>query len=146
MFSDKYYSAKVLSLILLIFTACFYSQHKYREFSLQDCLSNPEHGDGVTLKFGGNSKAGEVSEDRFELVRGKDKMTVMGRVGDLKKNDYIVMKAIFHKEGYLELKDIHVRKLRRLKIYLSVLPVFLVVGLILRQYKFDLKKRVLVER
>ena len=79
-------------------------------------------------------------------VNGSDKITVMGSADGLRTNDYIDAVVVFHKEGYLELKEIYVRKMRRLKIAISVLPVLLVMWLVLRQYKLDFRRRFFVEK
>ncbi len=146
-FGNKYYKIKIIVLIFIIFLACIYSQKKYcSEITLQECLLNPERLDMATLTFGNNTKVGKVQKDRFELLNGINKIAVIGSVEGLKTNDYIELISIFHKEGYLELKEIYVRKLRRIKVGVSVVPVLLIAWLVLKQYKFDFEKRVILER
>jgi hypothetical protein len=113
---------------------------------LEECLSAPKRFDGATLKLGNNTKAGTVRKNSFELLSGVNRITVMGSVEGLKTDDYVDIVTIFHKQGYLELKEIYVRKLRRLKIFLSIFPVLLLPCLILRQYRFDFSRNILVEK
>jgi hypothetical protein len=72
-------------------------------------------------------------------------MMVNGTIQELNKNDHIDIVAIFHKEGYLELKEFHVRKFRRSKIFLSILPILFVTWLFFRRYRFDKAKGIFVE-
>jgi hypothetical protein len=125
---------------------CFYSWVEYHELTLKECLSNPEPCHGATLRVGNESKARHVQNDRFELVKGTERITVYGAVNGLLEDDHVELNGIFHKEGYLELRKIYVRKLRQWKIVLSVLPIFLVAWMLSRKYRFDTKKRLFVER
>lgn len=144
--SEKYRILKVTGLALTILLACLYSQNRYGKLTLHECLTSPGQCEGAVLKLGNNTRTGTVHEDRFEILKGADKITVVGSAEGLKTNDYIEMIAVFHKEGYLELKDIYVRKLRVLKIVISVIPVLFVVWLFIKQYRFELTRRVFIQR
>lgn len=148
MFTNKYYGLKLSILIIWILSMCSYSHLRNPgSVSLQDCLEDPERFDKVVLTFGTNSKAGKVKKDRFELITNDGtKVTVFGSAKGLRENEYIDLETIFHKEGYFELKKIYVRKLRRLKIILSILPVLLVAWLFFTRYKFNLEKMRFVEK
>jgi len=56
------------------------------------------------------------------------------------------LKAVFHKEGYLELEQAHVLKLRPLKMVLSVIPLLVITGVFLRIYRVRLKWPFFIER
>ena len=60
-------------------------------------------------------------------------------LASLKEGEFVGMRAIFHREGYLEAVALHVAKRRREKIWISVLPVFLVGFLFIRNFRFNLK-------
>ena len=144
--SEKYKSIKVTGLLLTIILACLYSKSRYENLTLHECLTSPGQCEGAVLKLGNNTRTGKVHEDSFEIRNGADKITVVGSADGLKTNDYIEMIAVFHKEGYLELRDIYVRKLRMIKIVVSVLPVLLTTWLFARRYKFELSRRMFIEK
>lgn len=133
-------------LALLILLGCLYSQYRYGNLTLHECLTSPDQCDGASLKLGNNTRAGKVREDGFEILKGDNKITVIGSADGLKTNDYVEMIAVFHKEGYLELKDIYVRKLRELKIFISVMPVLFVLWLFIKQYRFDLTRKAFIQK
>ena len=64
----------------------------------------------------------------------------------LKSNEFVSLRATFHKEGYLTVKEMHVHRYRRLKIAISILPVMIVGWIFFRKYKFNSKKMVFIER
>lgn len=147
-FSDKYRIIKAITLITLIFSLCIYSRMKEdSSLTFQQCLLNPNKYDKVRLNIGHtDTKIGKVRKDGFELVESKDRISVMGNAKNLKENEYIYLQAIFHKEGYLELERIRIRRFRRLKMAVSVLPVLLVTFLFFKRYRFNFKTLVFVEK
>ena len=51
----------------------------------------------------------------------------------LQVGDYVRLKAMLHPEGYLLLHDMHLHKGRRLKIWVSVLAIFLLAGILIHE-------------
>ncbi len=84
---------------------------------------------------------GEFYGDGFLLLqKNRPSMRVVCDTTGLMKNHYIGLSAIYHKEGYLEADSIIVARRRRSKIWLSVIPVILIAGLLLRDFRFDRKR------
>ena len=114
--------------------------------TLAECLANPDRFDNVPLSIGGGAKIGIVHKDRFQVATGENRIWVKGTAEGLVVNEYINLKAVFHKEGYLELEQAHVLRLRRLKIVLSVIPLLVITGLFLRIYRVRLQWPFFIER
>jgi hypothetical protein len=146
-FSNRYLYIKVTLLMLTVAFLCFYSyREESAEVTLGDCMADPGYFDKTLLDIGGGAKVGRVGKDGFELLKGENKIWVKGVAEGLGVNEYINVKAVFHKEGYLHLGQAHVLKWRRLKIVLSVIPVLVIAGLFLRAYRVRLHWPIFVER
>ncbi len=89
---------------------------------------------------------GEIFKDKFEILQNNKKIMAIGDTEGLKSNEYVSLRATFHKEGYLTVKEMHMHKYRRLKIAISILPVMIVGWIFFRKYKFSSEKMVFIER
>ena len=71
---------------------------------------------------------------------------VMGAAAGLVPGDEIGIRAIFHRQGYMTLQELHIRKLRIVKIIISIAAALIVAGLFLRRYRFTLRGFQFAER
>lgn len=132
----------IVGLALLICSLAI-ACHFFKPFiDLETCLSQPERFDGSCIEIYNNTKAGKIiSPNEIELIKGKLHIRVIGPIPEnLKINNFISLKAIFHKEGYLELVQLRIAKGRRIKIIVSIFPVIFVFLLFFKHFKFNMKR------
>jgi len=142
MFTNKYRTQRIIALSLIISLFCIHSHRNRPEIALtfRECLLSPEKYDNRELIVKNEAKTGEIFKDKFEILQGDDKITVVGPTEELKRNEFVTMRATFHKEGFLTVKEMHVHRFRRLKMVISILPVILVGWIFFRRYRFNLRK------
>ncbi len=114
--------------------------------SLSMCLDNPQQYDGQIIEIGTEITVARVWQNDFTLRQMDKEIPVYGDNSNLNINDFIYLRAIFHKEGFLELLQIRAAKLRRIIIWISVPPVLLVLVLFFRQYRFNIRSVQFEER
>lgn len=106
--------------------------------TLQMCLQNPEIHDGKTINIGNEATVQKLTKDGFIIRQlGRTIPVKSSTVESLKPGVFINFTAVFHKEGWLEAKQVHVMKKRRVKIWISVLPVIVIFILFFNQFKFN---------
>ena len=127
----------LLLLAGLVFLS-YYSVYHHPWISLTDCLSDPEKFDGALITSWSEPMIGEIYSDGFQLnQKGIPSIKVLADTSGLISGEYIGIKAIYHKEGYLESVIHIVANKRREKIWLSVIPVLLIGFLLLRYFHFN---------
>jgi len=148
MFSDRYRAQKIIVLSFVIILFCAYSHMSSLERALdyQECLLDPDRSDGRELIVKSGAMTGKIFNDTFEIVQNDKKIMVIGDTNGLKSNEYVSLRATFHKGGYLTVNEMHVHKYRRLKIAISIIPTMAVCWIFFRKYKFNFKKMMFVER
>lgn len=137
MFSDRYRVLKIallsLGIAALAFSARFWESAgpDYRR-----CLAEPESCDGQLIPFFIDARIIRIEPDRLVISQpeGEVVIRVPGGTASIggKPGDYLEARAIFHREGWLELEAIQVAPLRRLKIAVSLLPVLAVAYLLFK--------------
>ena len=136
-----------ISGLLLILAGLLYYGHQFNpEINLSMCLKDPTRYDGREIPVGTEAKVIKRLADGFILQEMGHTIRVKGDLQDIAPGEYVRMRAIFHKEGYLELKRIYVAEGRRLKIFLSIVPAVLVLFLLFKIYRFDWRRMLFVER
>jgi hypothetical protein len=130
-----------ISLLLLgLFSLSYFSVHDHPWISVADCLGNPEKYDGAVITSYYEPKIGEIYADGFELLQKHyPSIRVYADTTGLIKDEYVGLKAVFHKAGYLKAVDLIVARKRREKIWISVLPVILIGVLLLRHFRLNWK-------
>jgi hypothetical protein len=148
MFTNRYRTQNIIVLSFVITLFCIYSNKARPEIALTygECLLNPEKYDGQELIVKNGAITGEIFKGKFNILQYDTDIMVIGNTEGLKSNEYISLRATFHKEGYLTVKELHVHTHRRLKIVISILPVVLVGWLFFKKYKLNYRKMVLMER
>lgn len=147
MFSNKNRGLKISFLSGLIVLVCLYGWHSRSkcETWFQDGLAEPERFDGKEIVVW-SKKVKFLTEVGFQLKDGKDEIPVRGQIPGLKEGDDVSLIAIFHREGYLELKRFYIHHGRQLKHVVSLPPFLLILILFFKQYRFDWKQKVFMQR
>lgn len=110
------------------------------------CLKDPLRYDGQEIGVGTEATVVEILPDGFLLHEMGQTIRVEGDPQNASQGDFVRMRAVFHKQGYLELKHLYVAKGRRLKILVSIVPALLILFFVLRTYRFDWKQLLFIER
>ncbi len=113
---------------------------------LGKCLANPERYDGRIIGVGTEARVVELLPEGFVIQELGKKIRVIGDLPKASPGDYIRIRAVFHKEGYLELEQLYVAKGRQTKIFISIVPALLVIFLLFRTYRFDWRQLLFRER
>ncbi|UCC40166.1 MAG: hypothetical protein JSV96_01540 [Candidatus Aminicenantes bacterium] len=126
-------SGLLLSLVALV----LYGYRYNPRVRLQMCLDNPLKYDGTEIGVGAEAKVTRLLPDGFIVKELNRTILVKGNPQNASLGDFVRMRVIFHKEGYLELKRLQVAKRRYTKIVVSIAPALLVLFLLFRTYRFD---------
>jgi hypothetical protein len=110
------------------------------------CLDDPLKYDETKIGVGTGAKVIELFPDGFKVKEVGRTILVKGNPEDASLGDFVRMRAVFHKEGYLELKRLQVAKGKYTKIVVSIAPALLVLFLLFRTYKFDWRRILFRER
>ncbi len=148
MFSDRYRYVKTGCLFFTLLVLCLYSykEGNRRNISLEKCLSDAATFDGKQIILEERVQVTNVLRDRFEISQDHHKIMVLGTAEGLAPYDVISLRAIFHKQGYLTVQELHIKKLRRLKMIISLCAALCVIGLFIKRYQLSLKKFCFMER
>lgn len=140
MFSDNHRYIKISLLLAALLLLCSYSHWEGRRIyvNLETCLSASEQFDGRRVILEDYVTVGSVFKDRFEIEQEGKKIMVMGTAEGLAPGDEIEIQAIFHRQGYLTLEQLHIKKLRSVKIIISIAAALFVAMLFFSRYRFSL--------
>lgn len=105
--------------------------------TLQMCLTSPEKYDGELLEIGNEIIVDELTLYGFTVKQQGNTVEVWGDNSGVRENEYIVLKAIFHQGPWLELREFHVAKRRRTKIYISIFPTLFVLAFVLKNLRYN---------
>jgi hypothetical protein len=135
--------ARTIHLIVLgitLFSLSFYSAHFHPWIGLNDCLQNPQKYDGQLVTSYNEPMIGEIYSDGFQLIQKQvPSIRVYSDTTDLSTGEYVGIRAVFHREGYLVATNLKVARNRRSKIWLSVIPVLIICSFLMYYYRFNMK-------
>jgi hypothetical protein len=132
----------MLLLLSAVLGLCIYNARTNPWISVSDCLEDPEAYDGKMVARYREPMIGEIFPDGFRLLQKQaPSIRVFSDTTGLVSGEFVGMRAIFHKQGYLEAISIHVAKRRRHKIGISVVPVFFIGFLLWKYFNWNRKKR-----
>ncbi len=148
MFNDNHRYIKISLLILILSVLCLYSYRESKKIyiDLEMCLANAGQFDGKEIILESYVSVSSVLKDRFEIEQEGKKILVMGTPEGLSPGDEIAIRAVFHREGYLLLQEMHIKKLRTIKIIISLAAALFLIWLFFSRYRFTLKDFQFVER
>lgn len=132
-------------LLLLVILVAF-GYIKNPAITLSMCLENPAHFDHQIVELGNEATIARLWDGGFTLRQMGLEIPVYGHHSELALNDYVYLKAVFHQEGHLELVSLRVAKMRRAKIWTSVPPMMLILGMFFFRYRFDFRHFQFTER
>jgi hypothetical protein len=148
MFSDNHRYLKIFMLSSILLLLCLYNfrEAKRRSVNLETCITAPDKFDGKEIILEDYVYVSSVSKDRFEIEQAGKKIFVMGTIADLSPGDEIAIRTIFHRQGYMTLQELHVIKLRTVKIIISIAAALFAAGLFLSRYRFTVNGFQFAER
>lgn len=135
-----------LVLVLILVGLVYYGYRNNPSVGLQVCLDNPLGYDGREIGVGTEATVVRRLTDGFIVKELGRTIRVEGNPQEASPGDFVRMRGVFHKEGYLELKQLYVAKQRRLKILISIVPVLFVLVLFFRTYRFDWRRLLFTEK
>ena len=127
---------RIVLYITCLVAMVIYGYRNNPAITLQMCLDNPDKYDGTQIEIGNEIIVYSVTQFGFVIKQMNNLVEVRGETNDVEPHEYIVLKAVFHKGPWLELKDYHVAKRRRAKVYISVFPVLFIFAYFLSKAKF----------
>jgi hypothetical protein len=144
-YEDRPLWLRFLPSTVVIFAICSYSaiEGPGREDSIAKAVLNPALFAGREFKLPSNTKVLQVSPRGMQVVQRGVQIAVhlpetlakewQAWGGQLQAGDYVSLRAVFQPEGYLLLQEMHIHDGRKLKIWVSVLALLLLVGIIIRE-------------
>ena len=131
----------IACLLALLAGLSVYTAHVNPWLDVVRCLQDPVAYDGRIVNWYREPLVGEIYANGFQLLqRQTPSIRVYADTSGLVSGEYIGMKAVFHKQGYLEAVSLQPAKNRRKKIGVSVAPALLVALLLVRYYRINPKK------
>jgi len=132
--------AIILGCSILLIALSVVTVYHHPWISLNDCYENPEKYDGKLVTHFREPVIAEILDDGFILKQYQGpSIKVFAETTNLKTGEFVGLKAIFHKEGYLEAVSCRIAKNRRYKIWLSVIPVVLVAFFLFQSFQVEWK-------
>ena len=146
-FSDKYRFLKILVLAAVIFTGCFYASWlgpqvdpDFRDVIADgDKIGQPLIVQYATVLFSVD-KTARLANNEYEFT------AVFPENPDLKPNQSVSVEGIISEIDQLEVAKYHAHTLRQFKYYFSLGAIFLVVYLLFKKYKFNLRRLIFTEK
>jgi len=152
MFSEKYRFPKIIILSTLLVILCFYCYRgvplHLKEVAQESNISYFANSanDGKPLKIG-FAKVIKVLEDgNFTIQFMKRRIVVKGKQLDIRPGYRVSLTGYLAGDDQFVAETILVHKYRWLKKLISALTTLLVVFIIIKQYKVQIKERIIVER
>lgn len=139
-------TAMACLLIACIALLCVYAGRHHPGVTLEACLAAPDRYDGVLVYSPHESVIGAVRDGGFTLRWEGCEIAVRGDAPHLKIGEYVGVKGIFHREGYIEALFIHVGRYRRMKMLASVAGAAIVFFLLWRAFRWNAREGGLEQR
>lgn len=124
----------------------WYGKTYYPGITLSLCLTDPERYDGQFVEVGNGAIVQDISSNGFIIKQMGKQIKVQGNSENVIAGKYIYLYAIFHSPGWLEAKKIHVADKRQMKIWISILPIVVILFYFFKTFRFNLKNCKFTER
>ena len=134
------------ALLFILICLIWFGFQNAPSITLQMCLDNPTYYDGYEIGVGNEATIAQLLPEGFLVRQMSNTIRVSGGPQNASVGDFVQLRAIFHKEGYLELVKMHVAKQRRAKIFISVVPTLLILFIFFRRFKFNWRQMFFHER
>jgi hypothetical protein len=130
----------------IVLAFCVWAHHNPPFPSIVQCLADPSGHDGAVVSTGSGGAVEAIEKSGFRIARKSGKVLVRGRAEGIKKGDFVFLEAVFHKEGYFELKRIYNSRYRHLRIAASLAGLLWVILIFFRSYRFDPSRFLFIQR
>ena len=126
-------------LLTALFGLCFWGRYFHPWIDTTQCDRNPATCDGLLVIHFSEPMIGEIYKDGFLLLqKNKQPIRVRSDTTGLIPGEFIGLSAIYHREGYLETVSLEIARNRRYKIWLSVIPLGIVIFALIRCFRINL--------
>ncbi len=132
--------------VMVLVALIFYGEFYHPDVTLKMCLENPQRYDLTLIEVGNEAVVQQVYADSFTISYLDFNVLVRGTHPKLKRGEFVLLRARFHKEGWLQPLAIRVAEQRRFKIWISVLPVLLILIYFFRTFRFNFHTFLFEER
>lgn len=138
--------SRIFLYLALLGALIFYGKQFHPNVTLKMCLEQPERYDETVIEVGNEAMVEHVYADSFTIRYLDHTVVVRGIHPDVKAGEFVLLRARFHKEGWLTPLEIRIAEQRRYKIWVSVLPVLLIGFYFFRKFRFNPKTFFFEER
>ncbi len=128
---------RIAILLFLLAFLMWYGNAFNPAVTLQMCLENPELYDGTIIVVGNEATVSTIHDNGFSIRQMGSEVRVLSMERDVALNEFVVLKAVFHKPDRLEAKEVRIAKKRRAKIWLSVIPTILIAVYFFKRFQFN---------
>ncbi len=136
---------RLLQIGILLACLAFLSWFGHRHLpwlDLNTCMADPERYDGALVEDFREPLIAAVYQDGF-LLQQKNGPSIRVQADTaglgLRKGAYVGLRARYHREGYLEALSLNVAEGRRRKIYLSLIPLLLLLPLLAWRFRWNVR-------
>lgn len=154
---DKIFSDRIrpvmmgLSILILVLMGLLNAYVLYIGYPmLTEYVKDPEKYDLNVVKMYNDAVVVDAEENGFTINYYGLIMPVKYNgnpvIDKTMKNQRLSIRAIFHKEGYLEANKVHIHKYRYVKVYTSLFAVLMIFIVFISNYKFNVSKFTFEER
>lgn len=142
LFSSRYIFLKLSLTVAVVALSCLYS-YTYgprQNIYYSDCLDHPAQCEGKRV-LAVVGIVTSVEEKGFKMSVAGGEITVKGKPAGISNGKYLDVAGVFRGKGYMELEDYHLYLERKIKIYVSVIPVIVVGWLLAKNFLLTSRRR-----
>ncbi len=132
--------------VIILTSLILYGKMFHPDVTLKMCLEHPRRYDQTLIEVGNEAVVETVYADSFTIRYLDHIIPVRGMHPDVEPGEFVLLRARFHQEGWLEPLAIRIAEQRRMKIWISVLPVLWIAVYFFRKYRFNIQQQVFEER
>jgi len=132
-------AVRILCLGLVMAWLIWFGKERNPAITLAMCLAEPEKYHGTLIQVANETIVQQVYSDSFTVRYLGRTVMVIGDTGGVRPGEFLSLLAVFDKSGRLLLQNKHVAVYRRWKIWVSVLPALMIIGLFFRCYRWEAK-------
>jgi hypothetical protein len=132
-------AVRIFCLMLAMALLICYGKERNPAITLSMCLADPQKYHGTLIQVANETIVQQVFQDSFTVRYLGKTVTVIGDTDGVRPGEFLSLIAVFNKTGRLLLQKKHVAVYRRWKIWVSVLPALLIVGLFFRRFRWQAK-------
>lgn len=139
-FSSRNACTKVLVSLAAVGMMMAYAGLKPPLPTIEQCLANPARYEGALVSTGSGGKIQRIEPWGFWMKRKAGDVRMVGSSAGLHRGEVVFLEAVFHKEGYFEIKQLYESRYRHIRILASMAGLIGVFWLFSRNYQFNEQK------